>query len=279
MTWPVAANISLLFTELPLLERIPAAKLAGFDGVEIQFPYEVTPEALSAALASSGMPLALINVPAGDLMTGGPGLAGVPTREDEFGEALDQALEYVSKLESISRPSRINVLPGKMVANFERYESLATLATNLHRAAQAFDSCGVGVTTEAINRYDMPGFLVSTSQELAELLIQANHANLSAQLDLYHMARMDEPLDEAIGQLAGRIGHVQFADVPNRGEPGSDGFDFAAALDALQRHGYSGWLSAEYRPAVSTPESLDWLKGWRAAGWVRPLVHSAAPRR
>ncbi len=279
MTWPVAANISLLFTELPLLERIPAAKAAGFDGVEIQFPYEVTPQALSNALARSEMPLALINVPAGDLMTGGPGLAGVPTREDEFAAALDQALNFVSELDSAARPSRINVLPGKMVANFERGESLATLAANLQKSAQAFDGCGVGVTTEAINRYDMPGFLVSTSHELAQLLDQADHANLSAQLDLYHMARMDEALDEAICGLAGRIGHVQFADVPNRGEPGSDGFNFAAALDALQRHGYDGWLSAEYRPAVSTPESLDWLKGWRAAGWVRPLGHSAAPRR
>lgn len=262
MRWPLAANLSMLFSDLPLLERPAAAHQAGFAGVEIQFPYELEAARLTGELQRLALQLVLINVPAGDLMQGGPGLAGVPARRGEFNAALAQALAYAE----VVRPQRVNVLPGRLADGVERDAALACLADNLRLASDRFADLGIGVCCEAINRLDMPGFLISTSAELSTLLERADHPNLSAQLDLYHMVRMGEALPESISQLAGRIGHVQFADAPGRGAPGTGDIDFAVARQALAQAGYRGWLAAEYRPTAK--DTLAWLADWRAAGWV-----------
>ena len=256
----LAANLSLLFNELPLLERVRAAAVAGFAGVEIQFPYEVPAVALKEALERAGLPLVLINVPAGDLMAGGPGLAAVPARQTEFDAALQDALSYAAMV----RPQWVNVLPGRLAEGVGRHQALTCLAANLRRAAEAFAVLGIGVLCEAINPLDMPGFLISTPQELDELLRAVDHPNLHAQFDLYHMARQGLDIPAGIVLLAGRIGHVQFADCPGRHEPGSGTLDFAAAIAALRATGYDRWLAAEYRPQASTDAGLVWLDAWQA---------------
>ncbi|MGE4407260.1 hydroxypyruvate isomerase family protein [Pseudomonas sp.] len=257
----IAANLSLLFSELPLAERILAARTAGFDGVEIQFPYELPASRLKELLERAGLPLVLINLPAGDLMQGGPGLAAVPQRQEAFDAALQEALTYALMV----RPACVNVLPGRLAEGIEREEALATLERNLWKAAEAFEMLGIRVLCEAINPLDMPGFLVSSAAELAALLKRVDHPNCLAQLDFYHMARQGLDIPACIERLAGRIGHVQFADCPGRGEPGSGEVDFAAALQALQASGYQGWLGAEYRPGdAGTQASLGWLPAWRA---------------
>ncbi|UVE18875.1 TIM barrel protein [Pseudomonas sp. LS44] len=257
----IAANLSLLFTELPLVERIVAAAAAGFDGVEIQFPYEVPALRLKEALEAAGMPLVLINLPAGDLMTGGPGLAGVPQRQAEFDAALQEALTYAAMV----RPQCVNVLPGRLADGVEREQALATLAGNLRRAAEAFQLLGIRLLAEAINPLDMPGFLINTPEQLKDLLRAVDHPNFSAQLDFYHMARQGLDLPTAIARLAGNIGHVQFADCPGRGAPGSGALDFQPAMQALRAANYRGWLGAEYLPgAAGTAASLGWLATWRS---------------
>lgn len=256
----LAANLSLLFNELPLLERVRAAAVAGFAGVEIQFPYEVPAIALKEALERAGLPLVLINVPAGDLMSGGPGLAAVPARQAEFDASLQEALSYAAMV----RPQWVNVLPGRLAEGVGRHQALTCLAANLRRAAEAFAVLGIGVLCEAINPLDMPGFLISTPQELDELLRAVDHPNLQAQFDLYHMARQGLDIPAGIALLAGRIGHVQFADCPGRHEPGTGTLDFAAAIAALRATGYDRWLAAEYRPQASTDAGLVWLDAWQA---------------
>lgn len=256
----LAANLSLLFNELPLLERVRAAAVAGFAGVEIQFPYDIPAIGLKEALERAGLPLVLINLPAGDLMTGGPGLAGVPARQAEFDAALQEALSYAAMV----RPQWVNVLPGRLAEGVERDQALACLTANLRRAAEAFAVLGIGVLCEAINPLDMPGFLISTPEQLDELLRAVDHPNLHAQFDLYHMARQGLDIPAGIALLAGRIGHVQFADCPGRHEPGTGTLDFAAAIDALRAAGYGRWLAAEYRPQASTAAGLAWLDAWRA---------------
>ncbi|RJG14071.1 hydroxypyruvate isomerase [Pseudomonas cavernicola] len=255
----IAANLSLLFTELPLLQRVAAAAEAGFDGVEVQFPYEVQAAELSAALAAASMPLVLINLPAGDLLDGGAGLAAVPSRQAEFKAALEQAMAYAA----VVRPACVNVLPGRLVEGCGREQAMATLVDNLRCAAEAFQSSGVRVLCEAINPLDMPGFLINTPQQLDELLRAVDHPNCAAQFDLYHMARQGLDLTAGIQLLAGRIGHVQFADCPGRAEPGSGQLDFSAVQRALAAIGYSGWLAAEYRPSSTSQDSLGWLALWR----------------
>ena len=168
MSWPLAANLSLLFPELPLIERVVAARQAGFEGVEIQFPYDTPVEQLASALAAAELPLVLINLPAGDFTQGGPGLAAVPARQDEFDAALAQAAAYAAEV----RPQRVNVLPGRLADGVERASALACLVANLRRAADAFAELGIGVCCEAINRLDIEGFLVSGSAELAELIAE-----------------------------------------------------------------------------------------------------------
>ncbi len=262
----LAANLSLLFTELPLRERITAAAEAGFAGVEIQFPYELAAHELKAALKDAGLPLVLINLPAGDLMSGGPGLAAVPERQAEFDAALAQALVYAASV----RPQFVNVLPGRLAEHVEREAALATLVGNLRRSAEAFAPLGVRVLAEAINPIDMPGFLINTPDDLNLLVEAVDHPNFAAQLDLYHMARQGLDLSASIAALGGRIGHVQFADCPGRGAPGSGSVDFAAALAALGEAGYAGWLAAEYRPGeAGSAASLEWLAQWQEAAAER----------
>ncbi|MDP3978986.1 MAG: TIM barrel protein [Pseudomonas sp.] len=258
----IAANLSLLFGELPLRERVVAAAAAGFDGVEIQFPYELAAIRLKEALAAAGMPLVLINLPAGDLLGGGTGLAAVPARQAEFDAALQEALTYAAMV----RPACVNVLPGRLAEGVSREQALATLAANLHKSAEAFRLLGIRVLVEAINPLDMPGFLLNTPEQLDELLRAVGHPNLAAQYDLYHMARQGVDLQAGIELLAGRIGHVQFADCPGRGAPGTGQLDFAPVLAALERSGYRGWLGAEYLPGeAGTRAGLGWLASWRNA--------------
>lgn len=258
----IAANLSLLFTELPLIDRVVAAAAAGFDGVEIQFPYELPALRLKEALKAAGMPLRLINLPAGDLMSGGAGLAAVPVRQAEFEAGLQEALSYAAMV----RPALVNVLPGRLAEGVEPEQAMACLIDNLRKSAEAFQLLGVGVVVEAINPLDMPGFLINTPAQLEELLKAVAHPNLAAQYDLYHMARQGLDMQAGIALLAGRIGHVQFADYPGRGAPGTGELHFASLLKALRDNGYQGWLAAEYRPGeAGTQASLGWLSEWQEA--------------
>lgn len=256
----IAANLSMLFGELPLAERVLAAKVAGFDGVEIQFPYELPAIRLKELLERADAPLVLINLPAGDLLQGGAGLAAVPACQEAFDAALQEALTYAA----MTRPLCVNVLPGRLAEGVSREQALTTLADNLRKSAEAFAPLGIGVLCEAINPLDMPGFLINTPEHLLELLERVDHPNCRAQLDLYHMARQELDIAAGIRLLGQRIGHVQFADCPGRGAPGSGQVAFAPLLEALQTVGYDGWLAAEYRPGEQgTAASLGWLAQWR----------------
>lgn len=256
----IAANLSLLFTELPLAERIMAARVAGFDGVEIQFPYEIPAIRLKELLECAGLPLVLINLPAGDFMAGGAGLAAVPSRQADFDAALQEALSYAA----MTRPACVNVLPGRLAAGVSREQALDTLAGNLRKSAEAFALLGIRVLCEAINPLDMPGFLISTPEHLQALLERVDHPNCQAQLDLYHMARQELDIAAGIRLLGERIGHVQFADCPGRGAPGTGAVAFEPLLEALRTVHYNGWLAAEYRPeGPDTTAGLAWLEEWR----------------
>ena len=251
----IVANLSMLFTELPLLQRVRAAAAAGFTAVEIQFPYEVPAIQLKEELQRCAMPLALINLPAGDLMQGGDGIACHPKRREQFANALDEALSYALMV----RPRMVNVLAGRLPEDVSRGRAVATLAANLRDAAQAFDRLQIKVLCEAINPIDMPGFLINTPQHLEELLTEVRHQNCFAQLDVYHMARQGISVQQAMAVLGARVAHVQFADCPGRAEPGTGELDFHAMRDALERADYQGALAAEYKPSSTTAESLAWL--------------------
>ena len=251
----LAANLSMLFNEQPLLERFSAAKAAGFNAVEIQFPYVESVANIKAQLKEHDLECVLINVPAGDLMEGGEGIASVPGKEAEFAAALVECLSYVTSL----RIKRVNVLPGRCIDESKREQYLNTFKRNLNIAAQMFKPLGVTVTFEAINTFDMPGFLIHNVQQMLEVVAESEHDNIKMQFDIYHMARMEEEnVSAIISSLGNQIGHIQFADVPGRGEPGTGELDFKAIFYAIEYSTYDGWVAAEYKPTKYTEDTLRW---------------------
>lgn len=250
-----SANLSTLFLEHAPLERPRAARQAGFDAVEVQFPYEHPPERWKAALERADMSLVLFNLPVGDMMQGGSGFAAVPGHQARFREALDQALAYAETL----RPRCVNVLAGWPGGNHAAEDCLAVFAQNLALAAQAFSALGVQVLVEPINTVDRPGSLVSTSRQALEVIALAGHANLAIQYDIYHMQIMEGDLIRTLGRHHARIGHIQFADNPGRAEPGTGEINFANVFAQLDRLPYAGFVGAEYLPSGRTECSLDWL--------------------
>ncbi|MHA1565208.1 MAG: hydroxypyruvate isomerase family protein [Alphaproteobacteria bacterium] len=251
-----SANISMMFTEHPVLDRMGAARDAGFGAVEIQFPYDVALDTFAGALSAAGMPLAVMNFPVGDLLEGGPGLAAMPGREKEFQAGVVEARRYAEVL----RPRNVNVIVGWPPATCARDDCMAALVANLRHAAAAMSEIGVGVTVEPVNTRDRPGYFLPTSREGIAAIDAAEHENLRIEYDLYHMQIMEGDLVPTLERLVDRIGHIQFADTPGRHEPGTGEINFANVFAALDRIGYDGWVGAEYNPSGRTEDSLGWLK-------------------
>lgn len=253
----VSANISTLFTELPVLERPGAAANAGFAAVEMQFPYEAAePERLAAACKRAGVEVVLLNLPAGDRAQGQLGLAGVPGAEEVFADGLEEAIRYARALGC----TRLNALAGNQPPNASADVCRATLIENLRRAAGRLDQEGIALLTEPLNRRDHPDFLLAGLAETDALLAAVNHANLSVQYDAYHMFAAGE---DWLGELPRRIrsvGHIQFSDFPGRHEPGVGIMDMPSFFALIDRSTYAGWTGAEYRPSGTTAASF----GWRA---------------
>lgn len=251
-----SANLSMLFVELPLLNRFEAAKKHGFKAVEIQFPYELSAMQIKNQLQIHDLKLVLFNVAADDLLQGGEGLAAVPQKQAHFNSALEQAMAYAELL----NPEFINILPGCCHNPIRLTEYQETFKRNLRLAADTLSELGVTTVFEAINSYDMPGFMIDTSVKMLSILNELSHPNLRLQYDVYHMCRMQEDCADFFSQHLDKIGHIQFADCPGRGQPGTGTTDFARLFHLIETSAYQGWLGAEYKPVGSTASSLDWLK-------------------
>ncbi len=250
------ANLSLLFTENTLIDRFKAAKQAGFDAVEIQFPYDLNAVEIKDKLDEYGLKLVLFNVAAADLLQGGEGLACVPEKRDQFRQAVDKTVDYAELL----KPEAINVLPGRCLDKNRQKHYLETFKENLCLAVDTFSPLGIKTVFEAINTHDMPGFIIHNGAQMLSVLNQLNRAALLMQYDIYHLQMMGEKPDEFIAEYADKIGHIQFADCPGRGQPGTGQIDFDRMFSAIEKAGYSGWVGAEYKPVGTTAESLEWRR-------------------
>lgn len=249
----------MLFGDLPLIRRFEAARAAGFRAVEIQFPYDAPAAELDAARRDAGVDVALINVPVGDFTAGGPGLAAMPGREDDFRAALDQAMEYAAVL----KPRCMNVLAGAPPADMPRERCTETLVRNLQHAASTMAGAGIVATVEAINTRDRPGFFLASTADALAVIDWAAHPNLTLQYDLYHMQIVEGDLAATLEHHIGRIGHIQFADVPGRHEPGTGEINFDFLFGTIDALDYEGWVGAEYVPSMATEETLGWFQPYR----------------
>ncbi|MCB1312405.1 MAG: TIM barrel protein [Sedimentitalea sp.] len=245
-----AANISLLFAELPYLDRFDAAAAAGFEAVEILFPYDVAAKQTKRALLRNGLDLVLINAPPPNYTGGAPGYAAVPGAEGRFRHDIRRVLRYASEL----KPGLIHVMAG--------YESGAaaqdSFVSNLQWAADL--APGQRFTIEPLNGADQPGYFLNDYALAAEVLAQVERPNVGLQYDSYHAQEIHGDalkVWEAYGALAM---HVQIGAAPGRTEPGKGKMDFATLFAAIDASGYTGWASAEYVPSTKrTEDSLGWL--------------------
>ena len=251
------SNISMMFGEVPLIERLTEAQLAGFDAVEIQFPADEELGALASAAKHTGMDVVLINVPRGPGEA--VGLAALPAERDAYRTAVEQCARQAEAL----AVTKVNVLSGRPPQGSDPVQCRAVLCENLHHTADVMQGIGVKVMLEPVNPRDVPGFFLTNLDAALEVLATVDHPNLFLQFDFYHMAITEADLVAAIRHAGPRIGHVQFADTPGRHEPGTGKIDFDAAITALRRTGYDGEISAEYNPKERTGDGLGWMETMR----------------
>jgi hydroxypyruvate isomerase len=254
----IAANISTLFREAPLLERFQAARARGFDGVEMQFPYSESAPALARACLAAAMPMILINAPL--LPPNHPfGIAGRPEMRDAFRAQIPQICEYAEAL----AVRFVHVLAGCVHSPDERESCYSTYVDNLLFAAEILGPRGITVLIEPLNPIDVPNYLLG-SLATAQSILDRCGDRVGLQFDAYHVARMGlDPVDELKRALP-RVRHLQFADAPGRHEPGTGSVHFEALIAALTTGRYGGWLGAEYIPLGTTAAGLEWLPRWRA---------------
>jgi hydroxypyruvate isomerase len=250
-----AANLTMLFNELPFLDRFEAARDAGFKGVEYLFPYGFEKEALAERLQEFGLTQVLHNLPAGDWDKGERGIAVLPGREAEFREGVARAIDYAKALNC----RQVNCLVGIAPAGVDAGTLRRTVVENLRYAATQLKQAGVKLLIEPINTYDIPGFYLTTTMQALDLIESVGADNLFVQYDVYHAQRTEGELAKTIEKNLARIAHIQVADNPGRNEPGTGEINYPWLFRHLDRIGYDGWIGCEYKPAADTRAGLDWI--------------------
>jgi hydroxypyruvate isomerase len=251
-----AANLTMLFNELPFMERFAAAKAAGFEAVEYLFPYPFEKDALVQALKSNGLTQVLHNLPAGNWDAGERGIACHPDRVEEFRAGVDQAIAYATALGC----RQVNCLAGKVPAGVSPAQAQATFVANLKYAAEKLQAVRIKLLIEPINSYDIPGFFLNTTAQAVAVLDAVGSDNLYIQYDIYHAQRMEGELAATVQKHLARIAHIQLADNPGRNEPGTGEINYAFLFRHLDAIGYTGWIGCEYKPRTTTSDGLGWIQ-------------------
>ena len=250
-----AANLTMLFNEVPFLDRFERAAAAGFDAVEFLFPYAHPTREIKARLEAHRLALVLHNLPAGDWDAGERGIACLPGRVDEFRAGVARALEVATAL----GVPQLNCLAGKAPPGADEALLRRTFVANLRFAATALKKAGIRLLVEPINGWDIPGFYLQRTAQAIELMDEVDSDNLWLQYDIYHAQRMEGELAATLERHLPRIAHVQLADNPGRHEPGTGEIHYPFLFAHLDRIGYRGHVGCEYKPATTTEAGLGWL--------------------
>lgn len=249
-----AANLTMMYTEFPFLDRFAAAARDSFTAVEYLFPYEHPASELAARLNEHHLQQILINAPPGDWAAGERGLAALPGREVEFRLAMHTAMEYARALDC----PRVHVMAGLQPAGVQRSAMRETFIRNLRWAAGF--AGGVQLLIEPINTRDMPGYFLNRQDEAHAIVEEIGGHGVKVQMDLYHCQIVEGDVSAKLRKYLGKVGHVQIAGVPDRHEPDHGELDYSYVLDLIDESGYSGWIGCEYRPKAGTSEGLGWLR-------------------
>ena len=254
-----AANLSMMFTEVPFPERFEAAARAGFTAVEFLFPYEFPARDIARWLADNRLENVLFNTPPGDWDAGERGCASIPGREAEFLAGVDRALEYADVLGT----PRLHALAGRIPSGADRRRHREVYVANIRAAAQRAAKAGRTLLIEAINPRDIPGYFLNTQAEAHAIREEVGESGLKVQMDFYHAQIVEGDLETTFRRYFEGIGHVQIAGVPARGEPDRGEVNYGYLFGLMDELGYAGWVGCEYRPAGRTEDGLGWLNTWR----------------
>ena len=258
----LAANLTMMFKELPFLDRIDAAADAGFTGIEFISPFDERIETIAARVRARGLQVVLFNFPVGNWSAGERGIGALPDRVQEFRTGVDRALEYATALAC----SRLHLMPGKLPPHADRAIYAATFRENVIYAAEHCAPHGIEVMLEPINtRVDMPHYFLDSTTAACALIDEIVMSNVRLQYDIYHMQIMEGDLARSIERLLPRIGHMQLADNPGRGEPGSGEINYSWLLSRIDSIGYAGWIGCEYAPRGETLAGLGWAAPYLTA--------------
>jgi len=248
-----SANLGFLWADRPLPDAIRAAAGAGFDAVECHWPYDTPAPEVAKALAETGLPMLGLNTRRG--APGENGLAALPGREHDARAAIDEALAYATQIGA----SCVHVMAGFATGP----EARSTFLGNLLYACKAAAPHGITILIEPLNHYDAPGYFLTTTTQAAQLIDSLGAPNLRLMFDCYHVQIMEGDLTRRLERMLPKIGHIQFASVPDRGPPDTGEVHYAHVFAAIQRLGWTTPLGAEYRPATDTEDSLGWLSTMR----------------
>jgi hydroxypyruvate isomerase len=256
---PYDVNLSILFTEIPLLQRAQVARVLGFDAVEYWWPFDVAApddaevERFVSSVKDAGLALVGLNFFAGNMPAGERGLVSWPGREAEFADSVDIAIDIAKRLDCRS----FNALYGNRIEDTEPSAQDDLALANLEFAATEAAKIGAQLVIEPLSgaaRYPL-----LTAADAIAVIDKLGRGNVTLLADLYHLAANGDDLDTVIAEYTPRIGHVQIADVPGRGEPGSGSLDIEGYLEKLQAAGYSGHVGIEYKPTKASADSFGWL--------------------
>jgi len=270
-----AANLSMMYPELPFLDRFEAAAKDGFKAVEFLFPYAYTPEELAARIKANHLQQVLFNAPPGGIdpssidqawNSNTRGTASIPGREKEFQQGVEMALRYAEALHC----PRIHVMAGLLGVGHTHASNHATYVNNLKWAAALAVKQGLDVLIEPINTRDIPGFYLNRQDQAHNIIEEVGASNLKVQMDLYHCQIVEGDVAMKIRQYlpTGRVGHFQIAGVPERHEPDIGEVNYPYLFNVIDEVSktcnWQGWVGCEYKPklggqAGGTSAGLGWL--------------------
>ena len=254
-----AANLSMMFNEVPFLDRFALAAKAGFKGVEFLFPYEHPAAEIAARLKDNGLQQVLFNAPAGDFAKGERGMAAIPGKQAAFRDSIKLALEYATTLAC----PRLHIMAGLKPEGVAHDTLTAVYGANLAYAAEECAKVGVKPIIEPINHRDIPGFFLNTTDQAAAIIAAVGPEKLGMQFDLYHCQITEGDVVKRVEKHLPLIAHMQVADTPGRHEPGTGEVNWPFVFKTIDALGFRGWIGCEYRPAGDTLAGLSWFAPYK----------------
>ena len=254
-----AANLSMMFNEVPFLDRFDAAAKAGFTAVEFLFPYDHPAEVVGERLHRNGLTQALFNLPPGNWEAGEKGFAALPERFGDLQQSLRTALPYAKA----TAAKRLHLMAG--IADRRHADAVAAFRKSVRWAAEFLAAEGIDVVIEPINPRNVPGYFLNDFGFARDLIGELDIANLKLQFDIYHCQIIHGDVTMRLREMMPIIGHIQIASIPSRHEPDGEELNYPFLFDELDRLGYSGFVGCEYNPRGKTTDGLGWFRRYAGA--------------